>query len=175
MTTPFTIAFDVHFRRPGRGAPKEVHSGPATEPAAIRTGRLPRVARLMALAIRFDGLVCTGQVKNHAELARLGRVSRARISQIMSLLFLAPDIQEDLLFLPAIESRRTPILLCQSGRSRRTRTGPANDGSGINSVAWRVAAAAPQAPGQHPADLLRHLDEVGLQSPARPHVAASSR
>ena len=112
MTTPITIECDVHFRRPGRGAPKEVHSGPATEPAAIRTGRLPRVARLMALAIRFDGLVRTGQVKNHAELARLGQVTRARISQIMSLLFFAPDIQEDLLFLPAIESRRTPILLC---------------------------------------------------------------
>ena len=112
MTTPFTIAFDVHFRRPGRGAPKEVHSGPATEPAAIRPGRLPRVARLMALAIRFDGLVRTGQVKNQAELARLGQVSRARISQIMALLFLAPDIQENLLFLPAIENRRTPILLC---------------------------------------------------------------
>src|SRR5262249_48284124 len=80
---------------------------------AIRPGRLPRVARLMALAIRFDGLVRTGQVKNYAELAHLGQVSRARISQIMSLLLLAPDIQEELLFLPVMETRRAPILLCQ--------------------------------------------------------------
>jgi hypothetical protein len=67
----------------------------------------------MALAIRFDGLVGTGRVKNYAELARLGRVSRARISQIMSLVLLAPDIQEELLFLPAVETRRSPVLLSQ--------------------------------------------------------------
>lgn len=34
-----------------------------------------------------------------AELARLGRVSRARITQIMDLLMLAPEIQEEVLYL----------------------------------------------------------------------------
>jgi hypothetical protein len=53
----------------------------------------------MALALRLDELVRTGVVANQAELARLGRVSRARISQIMNLVLLAPDIQEALLFL----------------------------------------------------------------------------
>jgi hypothetical protein len=62
----------------------------------------------MALALRFDGLIRSGEVKNHAELARLGHVTRARISQIMSLVLLAPDIQEELLFLRG----RAPILLC---------------------------------------------------------------
>ena len=37
-------------------------------------------------------------VKNYLALARLGGVSQARISQILSLLHLAPDIQEAILF-----------------------------------------------------------------------------
>jgi len=57
----------------------------------------------MALAIRFEELLRDGTVKDFADLARLGRVTRARISQIMALLNLAPDLQERLLFLePAI-------------------------------------------------------------------------
>ena len=57
-------------------------------------GRVPRVARLMALAIRFDRLIRDGVVADQAELARLGHVTRARLTQIMNLLNLAPDIQE---------------------------------------------------------------------------------
>jgi hypothetical protein len=63
----------------------------------------------MALAIRFDGLVRGGEVTDQAELARLGHVTRARMTQIMNLLHLAPDIQEDLLFLPRIERGKEPI------------------------------------------------------------------
>lgn len=69
-------------------------------------GRIPRVARLMALAIRFDEMIRNGEVKDQAELARVGRVSRARLTQIMNLLNLAPVIQEWLLFLPPVESGR---------------------------------------------------------------------
>ena len=68
-------------------------SGTAPRPA--------RVAMLVALAHRFDQLVQTGAVKDYAELARLGHVTRARVTQIMNLLNLAPDIQEYLLWLPA--------------------------------------------------------------------------
>jgi hypothetical protein len=67
----------------------------------------------MALALRLDELVRTGVVANYATLARLGHVSRARISQILRLLALAPDIQESLLFLPAVERGRDPIHLRQ--------------------------------------------------------------
>ena len=66
----------------------------------IEPGNIPRVSRLMALAIRFDGLVRGGEVRDYADLARLGYVTRARITQIMNLLNLAPDIQEGILFLP---------------------------------------------------------------------------
>jgi len=65
----------------------------------------------MALAIRFDGLVRTGAVADYAELAELGHVSRARISQIMNLLLLAPDIQEQILFLPRTRNGRDPLNL----------------------------------------------------------------
>jgi hypothetical protein len=71
-------------------------------------GRLPRLTRLMALAIRFDGLLRAGLVSDQAQLARLGHVSRARMTQIMNLLYVAPDIQEHILFLPAVRSGREP-------------------------------------------------------------------
>jgi hypothetical protein len=72
---------------------------------------VPRIARLMALALRFEQLVRTGTVRDYAELARLGQVSRARLTQIMNLLHLAPDIQEAILFLPRVARGRDPIYL----------------------------------------------------------------
>jgi len=76
----------------------------AAEPmAAEPVGRVPRISRLMALAIRMEGLVRTGRVKDYAELARLGGVSRARVSQVLNLRNLAPPIQERLLFLEGAE------------------------------------------------------------------------
>ena len=53
----------------------------------------------MALAIRFGHLMRSGEVTSYAELARLGRVTRARMTQVMALLGLAPDLQEEILFL----------------------------------------------------------------------------
>ncbi len=63
----------------------------------------------MALAIRFDRLLRDGGVKDYAELARLGHVTRVRMSQIMGLLNLAPNIQEEILFLPKNVKGRDPI------------------------------------------------------------------
>jgi len=63
----------------------------------------------MALAIRMQELVDTGEVADYAELARLAHVSRARITQIMNLTLLAPDIQEAILFLPPTDGRRAPV------------------------------------------------------------------
>jgi hypothetical protein len=54
----------------------------------------------MALAIRFEGLLREETIEDYAELARLGQVTRARMTQIMKLRHLAPDIQEQILFLP---------------------------------------------------------------------------
>jgi len=74
--------------------------GSRTEAAAECGGRIPRVSRLMALAIKFERLVREGTVHSYRELAEAGQISRARMSQIMHLSDLAPEIQEELLFLP---------------------------------------------------------------------------
>ena len=76
-------------RRQSQGRPKEA--------AAPEPPRIPRIARLMALAIRFQDMVDGGEVRDYAEIARLGYVTRARLTQIMNLILLAPDIQETLL------------------------------------------------------------------------------
>ena len=102
----FTVDSKVHFAR-GRRSQKELRTGSPQD--AHVPSRLPRVAKLMALAVRFEGLVRDGVVADYAELARLGHVTRARMSQIMSLLHLAPDIQESILFLPRVESGKDPI------------------------------------------------------------------
>lgn len=77
----------------------------------VPAGRVPRVARLMALAIRFDKLLRDGEITSYADLARLGHVTRARTTQIMNLLQLAPDIQEKILFLPRTAQGRDAIHL----------------------------------------------------------------
>ena len=61
--------------------------------------------RLMALAIKFEAMVERREVRDYADLARLGYVSRARITQIMNLLNLAPDIQEEILGMDGLSIR----------------------------------------------------------------------
>jgi hypothetical protein len=57
----------------------------------------------LALAHKLEGLVQSGHVAGFAELARLGHISPARLSQILILAQLAPAIQERILFLPGCE------------------------------------------------------------------------
>jgi hypothetical protein len=73
------------------------------------TGRVPRISKLMALAIRMEKLVGGKHASDHAALASLGSVSGPRMSQIMSLTNLAPDIQETILFLPKTMAGPDPI------------------------------------------------------------------
>ena len=97
----------LHFR-PGKKSRKIAKAGPAPEKLA---GRVPRVARLLALAHRFERLVETGVAHDYADLARLGHVTRARVTQIMNLLLLEPDIQEEILLLPWIERGADPLFV----------------------------------------------------------------
>ncbi len=110
MTETLTVETSVHFKRRGRGARRSLevgsHALPACEP-----GRVPRVARLMALAIRLGDQLREGHLASQSEVAALGHVTRARVSQIMNLLNLAPDIVEALLHLPRTLAGRDPIHL----------------------------------------------------------------
>lgn len=110
MSTPLTVECQIEFRRLAKGR-KQMQDAPATPRPLVPTGRVPRVARWMALALRFEQLLRDGHVASYAELARLGHVTQARVSQIMNLLYLAPDIQEAILFLPRTQHGRDPIIL----------------------------------------------------------------
>jgi len=108
MTQGLTIQRKFHVRR-GYSRRKVIKEGPPPEAQPVPLGTVPRISRLMALAIRFDRLIKSGEVADQAEIARLGHVSRARVTQIMNLLLLAPDIQEEILFLPRTQTGRDPI------------------------------------------------------------------
>ena len=72
-------------------------------------GRLPRVTQVMALAIYFQGMIQRGEARDYADLARLGCLTRERMSQIMELIWLAPDIQQEILEFPPMLGGRYPI------------------------------------------------------------------
>ena len=110
MNAQLTFESDIHFHRGSRGA-KAMQQGAAPLAIAHEPGRVPRVARLMALAIHFDKLLRAGVIADQTELARLGRVTRARVSQVMNLTNLAPDLQEALLFMSRTERGRDAIIL----------------------------------------------------------------
>jgi hypothetical protein len=102
------VTTKIHFGTSDRGR-REMRVGRAPAVPEAPAGRVPRVARLMALAIRFDGLIRDGAVADQAEIARFGHITRARMTQIMNLLHLAPDIQEQILDLPLVERGRDPV------------------------------------------------------------------
>ncbi|HWR49687.1 MAG TPA: hypothetical protein VN428_01175 [Bryobacteraceae bacterium] len=91
-------------------APRITRQRDAQSPAPIAMqGRLPRVTHVLALAIHFQEMIRKGEVRDYADLARLGCLTRERISQIMKLVWLAPDIQIELLYLPPVPGGRYPI------------------------------------------------------------------
>jgi hypothetical protein len=85
-----------------------IATNPPVRPVAP-AGRIPRISKLMALAIRFEGLLRSGVISDQSELARLAQVTQPRMTQIMNLLYLASDIQEQILFLPPVLTGNDPI------------------------------------------------------------------
>lgn len=106
-TAKLTVTKKVSFSKQHRARRSKL---PDQTPTPNSTqGRVPRLARLMALALRFQQLIDDGVVESQAEIARLSHVSRARVTQIMNMLHLAPDIQDAILHLPPTLSGRDPI------------------------------------------------------------------
>jgi hypothetical protein len=109
MSEGLTVEIEMHTRRVGRGGRKALVSGPA--PTALPAGRVPRVSRLMALALSIERRIQAGEIGCYADVARAGNVTRARVTQIVNLTCLAPDIIEAVLHLPRTETGRDRILL----------------------------------------------------------------
>ena len=77
---------------------------PAVESELPAAGRLPRVTQVLALAIQFQDMISLGEARDYADLARLGGLTRERVSQIVKLVWLAPDIQIEILHLPPVSN-----------------------------------------------------------------------
>jgi hypothetical protein len=74
--------------------PSEEDAGQACGPRARAARRKrPRIINTLNRARRWREMIDRGEVKNAAQIARNYNVTRARVSQIMSLLKLAPEIQ----------------------------------------------------------------------------------
>lgn len=105
MNSALTITREFHTTR-RRDGQQQFRPGPEPE---TPKGRIPRISRLMALAIHCDKLLRSGQITNQSELARYAQITPARLTQILTLLNLAPDIQEEILFLPRTNAGRGEI------------------------------------------------------------------
>lgn len=75
---------------------------PAKPPKQPQT---PRVVELLRMAQEWRRQLDAGDVRTQAEIARHAGITRARVTQVMGLLHLAPEIQEYLLTLPDTASR----------------------------------------------------------------------
>ena len=106
-----TEKVDVQFHFQRRGKNKVLVEGKEPPKPVKPKGRLPRITRYMALAIYYEGLIREGHIHDYAEIATLGHVTRARVTQIMNLRLLAPDLQEQLLNVPRIEQGRDALCL----------------------------------------------------------------
>lgn len=105
-----SLKIDVHFA-PCSSSHRILRNG--RQPSHSKSTRLPRVTRLMALAVKYERLLADGTVGTHKELAALAGVERSHISTILRFRLLAPTIQEWLLNLPETEKGKDPIGMIQ--------------------------------------------------------------
>ena len=99
-------AVEIQFRLHPTG--RAADSGAPSDAPRPTVGRLPRVTQVMALAIQFQDMIQRGEARDYADLARLGCLTRERMSQIMELVWLAPDIQQEILEFPPRAATRFP-------------------------------------------------------------------
>ena len=118
--SPARVEFTVQFsrgpkgRRRARGASGEPDpcraTGSATGASKVASAsRVPKITRLLVLGHHFERLVRGGVVKDYAEIARLTGLTRARVTQIVNLTLLAPEIQEYILNLSNVARGTHPV------------------------------------------------------------------
>ena len=94
-TATVTLAF------PQSSRPRQLHP--------VASNREPRVTRHLALAHEIERRIHAGELDDLAHAARAFGLTRARVTQIVSLTLLAPSIQAEILALPPVTVGRDPI------------------------------------------------------------------
>ena len=91
----------VAYARPAR-------SSDSTSSNSASRARPLRVAQMLACAHQMEAMITRAEIRDRAELAERFGFSRARITQLLDLLLLAPDLQEAILF-GEVSRGRDPI------------------------------------------------------------------
>lgn len=97
--------FKGELHRNRRGCRLRLEGAPLKSRPRGETSRPLRAALLLAQAHKMRRLLDSGQVKSAAELARRLGFTRARVSQLLDLTLLAPDIQEQVLYAANVAGR----------------------------------------------------------------------
>ena len=101
---PDPLTFTCDLRRIRRGHGHAFTDKPAPPPR-LPVHRPAKIARLLAWAHKAQRQIDDGEFETRAHLARHLHVTKARITQLLDLTLLAPAIQEELLFLEAIDGK----------------------------------------------------------------------
>ncbi len=70
---------------------------PRGKPKPPKAPRIPRAIEFLRKALEWQALLEAGEIKSQGDIAQREGISRPRVNQVMSLLRLAPEIQEQLL------------------------------------------------------------------------------
>jgi hypothetical protein len=77
-------------------------------PKSSKVAKTPRVVELLRKAIEWQVLLESGEIVNQADIARQEGITRARVTQVMGMLRLAPELREKILSMPKVVRR--PLL-----------------------------------------------------------------
>ena len=116
MTTGKIITGMLHRVQHGHGRAFVAAAPPAIAPVC----RPARVALMLALAHKIEAAIAVGQLHDQADAARRLDLTPARVTQLLALLALAPDLQERVLFLESVDGLE-PLTERALRRATRTR------------------------------------------------------
>ncbi|MDW8283121.1 MAG: WYL domain-containing protein [Myxococcales bacterium] len=100
---PRIVALKFEFTTP------RPHRAPKRPEERKQRERHPHISVQLARAHQLQKLLDEGKVKSHRELAKVADVTPARVTQLLDLLCLTPDIQEEILFFPRTTKSRNSI------------------------------------------------------------------
>jgi len=117
VTTGKVVTGTLHRIQRGHGRAFVAQPPPVIAPVH----RPARVALMLALAHKIDAAIAAGQLHDQADAARRLDLTPARVTQLLALLALAPDLQERVLFLESLDGLE-PLTERALRRATRTRS-----------------------------------------------------